>query len=184
MIIDEFLLNSLIATTLLASQLQEPQQFLHIASHSFAIAPEALLAQGRIIGTNIKREGFPQAVDVFLGIPYAKPPIGPRGRFFPAEPVDNSSEAIVYATDWGARCPGKALADLGPPLEADEDCLTVNVFRPRDEVRSKGARAKLLPVAVWVHGGAFNKGSSSQLNIDSMVAFPDSPFIGISFNYR
>lgn len=92
-----------------------------------------------------------------------------------------------------SRCPGKQL--LNPKdIGGDEDCLTVNVFRPH------GAQGKL-PVAVYVHGGAYNRGTgeckslqspplctakyaASGHNTASMVGWSDEPFVAVSFNYR
>lgn len=145
-------LNLLTASTVLASQ--EPQQILQKPLWDTTAAPQVTLPQGRIVGTVTQREDFPQTVDAFLGIPYAEPPTGPIGRFFPARPVGNSSE-VYDATKWGAKCPGKVFVDIGPPLDQNEDCLTVNLFR------GSGAAdgGKKLPVAIWVHGGAFNRGT-------------------------
>lgn len=197
------ILSFLTATTALASQQGQEQIQKPLIAEA---APQVLLPQGRILGTIIQREDFPQAVDAFLGIPYAEPPVGPTGRFHPAKPVANSSEKVVDATEWGAKCPGKVFVDIGPKLKMDEDCLTVNVFRARGEAPEESEK-KLLPVGIWVHGGAFNRGTckswswggcpkdgtdsridsddlASQLNTDSMVAWSDAPFIGVSFNYR
>ena len=37
---------------------------------------------------------------------------------------------------------------------------------------------------IYIHGGAFNRGSSSMHNTASMVAWSEQPFIAVSFNYR
>ena len=62
-----------------------------------------------------------------------------------------------------------------------EDCLTINVVHPR--------RARKLPVAVWIYGGGFSSGSSSQAtyNLSSFVSASTAanrPVITVSFNYR
>ncbi|KAK0128999.1 hypothetical protein ONS95_000940 [Cadophora gregata] len=57
--------------------------------------------------------------------------------------------------------------------------MTVNIFRQKP-----AADQKKVPVAVYIHGGAFNRGSSMMHNTGSMVAWSESPFIGVSFNYR
>ena len=44
-------------------------------------------------------------------------------------------------------------------------------------------RTNLLPVAVYFHGGAFNRGSAIGHDTASMVAWAD-PFVAVSFNYR
>lgn len=60
----------------------------------------------------------------------------------------------VYQGDFHTddrRCPGKQL--LGKGGDNSEDCMTVNVFR------QKRVGDEKLPVAVYIHGGAFNRGS-------------------------
>lgn len=46
-----------------------------------------------------------------------------------------------------------------------EDCLSINVFRPA----GLNATAKL-PVMVWIYGGSFLSGSSTQYNPALLVA--------------
>lgn len=50
------------------------------------------------------------------------------------------------------RCPGKQLLS-GRASDNSEDCMTVNVFRQKVVGDVK------VPVAVYIHGGAFNRGS-------------------------
>lgn len=63
-----------------------------------------------------------------------------------------------------------------------EDCLHANVFRHVPP--AEGSGNTLLPVAVYIHGGAFNRGTASMHNTTSMVAWSEEPFIAVSFNYR
>jgi para-nitrobenzyl esterase len=46
--------------------------------------------------------------------------------------------------------------NLAPTTPESEDCLSLNIFTPRGQPKSK-----LLPVLVWLYGGAFNEGGSS-----------------------
>uniref|UniRef100_A0A0W0FR75 Carboxylic ester hydrolase n=1 Tax=Moniliophthora roreri TaxID=221103 RepID=A0A0W0FR75_MONRR len=86
---------------------------------------------------------------------------------------------IVDARDFGSRCPGKQLVQIpGSDIRESEDCLTINIFRPKFHHSQK------LPVALYVHGGAFNRGAAAMHNTASMVAWSEEPFIGVSFNYR
>jgi acetylcholinesterase len=41
-----------------------------------------------------------------------------------------------------------------------------------------------LPVAIYIHGGAYNRGTASMHNTASMVAWSEAPIIAVSFNYR
>jgi carboxylesterase type B len=145
--------------------------------------PSVTLPQGKVVGIQINDE-FPQAVDAFLGIPYALPPIGDL-RFRPAVKVSPSTETID-ASKYGPIAPGKALLQTGPKLEQSEDCLTANVFRPStSNPNGKDNKSdKPLPVAIYIHGGAFNRGSASMHNTAPMVAWSAEPFIAVSFGYR
>ncbi|KAJ5764915.1 hypothetical protein N7520_004474 [Penicillium odoratum] len=138
--------------------------------------PSVTLHQGTFIGAR-QEETTPQPVDAFLGIPYALPPVGER-RFKPAEKV-NASTDTFDASEFGPAAPGKALITSGPKLEQSEDCLTANIFRPAGTSESDK-----LPVAIYLHGGAFNRGAASMHNTASMVAWSEAPFIGVSFGYR
>jgi para-nitrobenzyl esterase len=82
------------------------------------------------------------------GIPYAKPPVGDLRWKAPVDPdkwqtirqsSENFSSAFqpVMSPNW---IPGNKVV-------GSEDCLYLNVFRPRTDTRN-------LPVLVWIHGGA------------------------------
>ncbi|KAI1617391.1 triacylglycerol lipase [Exophiala viscosa] len=126
--------------------------------------PCVTLPQGRIRGI-VQTDHFPQPVEDL--------------RFRPPVKV-KPSDTIIHAVAYGKASPGKPLIPPRIPLVYSEDCLTVNVFRP---IR-KPDDTRLLPVAIYVHGGAFNRGHSSSQNTASMVAWSEEPFVGVSFNYR
>src|SRR5712671_1675809 len=77
----------------------------------------------------------------FKGIPYARPPVGPL-RWKPTEAAEGWS-GVRDGSRFGAICP----QIIGQEIKGDEDCLTVNVWRPR----VKPAQAQ--PVMVWLTGG-------------------------------
>ncbi|KAL6234325.1 hypothetical protein BDW75DRAFT_169358 [Aspergillus navahoensis] len=138
--------------------------------------PSVTLAQGKVVGVQLE-DKLPQPVDAFLGVPYARPPVGDL-RFRPAEKLPKSTETID-ASKYGPAAPGKALLPGGPALEQSEDCLSVNIFRP-----SKSDTTEKLPVAIYVHGGAYNRGSAAMHKTASMVAWSEEPFVAVSFGYR
>lgn len=146
-----------------------------------------LPSQGRIVGITIPsspEEHRPRTVEAFLGIPYARPPTGDR-RFRPAEPLPPSPDAVLDASQYGPSAPGKQLLSGGPALVYSEDCLTANVFRQASESQEgKEESLLLLPVAIYIHGGAFNRGTASMHNTASMMAWSGKPFVAVSFNYR
>ncbi|HEV7816891.1 MAG TPA: carboxylesterase family protein, partial [Janthinobacterium sp.] len=77
----------------------------------------------------------------FKGIPYAKPPVGELRWRPPQAPTPWSG--IRDGAEYGAMCP----QFLRGKVAGSEDCLFVNVWRP------KAKPAKLLPVMIWLHGG-------------------------------
>ncbi|CAK3925486.1 carboxylesterase family [Lecanosticta acicola] len=138
------------------------------------------LKQGTYLGQVLPEANRPVPIEAFLGIPYALPPVGER-RFARPVPVPESNETF-QATEYSLRCPGKQLlrAPGAPWLEASEDCLTLNVFRWRNGFSFQ----KKLPVLVYIHGGAFNRGFAAMHDTASMLAWSEEPFIALSFNYR
>ncbi|KAL1301422.1 hypothetical protein AAFC00_005678 [Neodothiora populina] len=139
-------------------------------------APTVALQQGNFVGT-VLNDGYAHSVEGFIGIPYALPPVGEL-RFANPVPVTPSNQTF-QATAFGPRCPGKQLRPKPGDLPESEDCLTVNVFRP------VGASSdKKLPVGLYIHGGAFNRGTAKMHDSASMVGWSDEPFIVVSFNYR
>ena len=149
--------------------------YLYYPTSSTTSTPTVRIGQGTIHGVLLDMPDFPKPIEAFRGIPYAIPPVG-NLRFARPQPVADSSEVVINATQYGPRCPGKQLLVVPGAAEASENCLTANVFRPA------GQHGKL-PVAVYFHGGAFNRGTAKMHNTASMVAHAE-PFIGVSFNYR
>jgi carboxylesterase type B len=112
-------------------------------------------------------------VQSFLGIPYAKPPVGDL-RWQPPRPAQRWA-GIRDAVAYGNSCPARASTN-GPRSET-EDCLYLNVFRPA------GARAgQRLPVYFWIHGGGLTNGSGSQH--DGSLIASQTGVIVVSINYR
>jgi para-nitrobenzyl esterase len=88
---------------------------------------------------------------VFLGIPYAAPPVGDL-RWKPPQAVAPWTKARA-CTAFGPAC---SQPNQDPKGNFSEDCLSLNVWTP---AKRAGAR---LPVMVWIHGGGFQFGSASQ----------------------
>ena len=141
--------------------------------------PAVAIAQGTVVGLTLS-ESLPSPVDAFRGIPYALPPTGDR-RFRPAVKVESSPDSVIDASRYGPAAPGKPLLAGGPKLEYSEDCLHANVFRPAVQATENASK---LPVAIYIHGGAYNRGTASMHNTASMVAWSEAPIIAVSFNYR
>jgi para-nitrobenzyl esterase len=112
------------------------------------------------------------AVDEYLGIPYAAPPVGAL-RWRPPQPAA-SWPGVRDATQFAPHCPQLA----GPFGEAStsEDCLFLNVFTPSHQQPGSG-----YPVMVWIHGGAFVSGESNDYDPTQLV---EDGVTVVTFNYR
>lgn len=121
------------------------------------------LADGIVRG--VERNG----VQLFLGLPYAAPPVGelrfraPR----PVEPWAGVRDALEL--------PPMALqpALTGKGLVGGEDCLYLNVYAP--------AAPGPYPVLVWIHGGGGVMGSPNQFDGS---AFARNGVVVVTIAYR
>lgn len=134
----------------------------------------AELSTGRVHGRS--RDG----VDRFLGVPYAAAPFGSR-RFRAPEPHPGWT-GTRSAREAGAASPqlpyGGGLEQVLPSIERPgEEILHVNVWAPTDRVPAGR------PVFVWVHGGAFARGSNA-LDAYDGTPFARDGLVFVSVNYR
>ena len=145
-----------------------------------AAAPAALSAQtvaatfvtvkspaGALRGS--EREGLRS----FLGVPYAKAPMGDL-RWRPPQPMPAWS-GTRDALQFGAQCVQGQRA--GAPAAMSEDCLFLNIWVPATP------KSRHLPVMVWVHGGAFKVGSAGQPVYDG-ASLARQGLVVVTLNYR
>lgn len=133
-----------------------------------AIAAPALQVNGEwLVGTQSPTAG----VNAFLGVPFAKPPVGELRWREPVgyEGAGGSRQVTAFAPacmqsmrilDWyrGMAERFGAAREIFPDLAVSEDCLYLNVWAP------SGARKANLPVMVFVHGGSNRSGWSFEPN--------------------
>jgi para-nitrobenzyl esterase len=116
-------------------------------------------------------------INAFLGIPYAAPPVGDLRWKPPARPA--KWQGTRKATEFGARCMQSRIyedmifRDPGP----SEDCLYLNVWTPAKRTGGK------LPVMVWVYGGGFVAGATSEPRQDGTNLAKENVVV-VSMNYR
>jgi len=116
-------------------------------------------------------------IRTFLGVPYAAPPIGPL-RWKPPQPAEKWP-GVRETTGFGFHCVQSAVyADMHfrDPGQS-EDCLTLNVW-----TGAKNKRARL-PVMVWIYGGGFSAGTTSEPRQDG-EHLAHKGVIVVSMNYR
>jgi para-nitrobenzyl esterase len=123
------------------------------------------------------RGGTDDGVSVFKGIPYAAPLDGVR-RFQapqPPQPWDGTRDALACSA-----APPQAPMRPGLPSSwhpgDSTGCLTVNVWTPDPHTTG-------LPVMVWIYGGAFVLGTSSQPEYDG-ANLARGGVVVVSMNYR
>jgi len=132
------------------------------------------------------------ALNKYLGIPYAAPPVGDL-RWRPPEPPARWHQPLD-ATGFANHCPQTA-SPFGFP-STTEDCLYLNVFTPGGHQRSRDDRSgrnhknrhkrhrrddRERPVMVWFHGGGLTVGESDDYDPDRLVA---QGVVVVTVNYR
>ncbi|KAI9442992.1 Alpha/Beta hydrolase protein [Lactarius indigo] len=158
-------------------------------------SPIVTLDKGTFIGTTAN------GVNKFLGIPFAKPPVGNLRFRHPQspDPYDGTHNATAY----GLSCPQQATTLAIPnglpqqtleyfaslfgngtttPIQDGEDCLTLNVIAP-----ANARPGSNIPVVVWIYGGGFEVGSSAfndgSVIVNHSIAL-QQPVVYVSMNYR
>lgn len=127
---------------------------------------------------------------VFMGIPYARPPVGPLRWEAPQPPApwtgvrDATRPGPACAQDPAGLTPflapmakayGSSYSE--PPVQSSEDCLYLNVWVP--EWPAKHA----LPVMVWLHGGSNKVGSGAQSTYNG-TSLTARGVVLVTINYR
>uniref|UniRef100_A0A8C6G514 Carboxylic ester hydrolase n=3 Tax=Mus TaxID=862507 RepID=A0A8C6G514_MUSSI len=135
--------------------------------------------QGRLIHVKDTKAG----VHTFLGIPFAKPPVGPL-RFAPPEAPEPWS-GVRDGTSQPAICPQNVTMNMEglkelkltlPPVSMSEDCLYLNIYTP-----AHAQEGSNLPVMVWIHGGALTVGMASMYDGSVLAATEDVVVVAIQY---
>ncbi|CAD6991705.1 unnamed protein product [Ceratitis capitata] len=154
---------------------------------------------GRLHGLILPLDNFRflRSVEVFLGVPYATPPIK-QNRFSPTRapaPWDGIRISDKYSPVCPQRLPNvqnetaalekmpkgrlEYLKRLLPFLEnQSEDCLYLNIFSPNNA----GANEKKLPVIVFIHGESFEWSSGNPYDGSVLASYGE--VVVVTLNYR
>ncbi|XP_050684612.1 neuroligin-4, Y-linked-like isoform X2 [Leptidea sinapis] len=151
--------------------------------------------QGIVLGMDEHR--FLSPLEVFLGVPYATPPVG-SNRFSPTR-TPSPWDGVRVSDRPGPACPQKLpnfedervllekmpkgrleyLKRLMPYVKKQsEDCLYLNIFAPLQMDDIKLA----LPVLVYIHGDGYSSSSGSPYDGAVIASYTD--LIVVTLNYR
>ncbi|XP_058837953.1 juvenile hormone esterase-like [Topomyia yanbarensis] len=114
--------------------------------------PHVCIADGCLQGRHFTTPAG-NRYEAYLGVPYAAPPVGEL-RFKNPRPIQPWSE-LYDATFERSMCVQKNDLFLGEKVEGSEDCLYLNVYKPKKNINSPMA------VMVFIHGGGFFAGSAT-----------------------
>ncbi|XP_023565019.1 cocaine esterase-like isoform X2 [Octodon degus] len=140
---------------------------------------------GKVRGSLSHVKGTDVGVHTFLGIPFAKPPVGPL-RFAPPESPESWS-GVKDTISYPAMClqditamNAQALKLLNltmPPIPVSEDCLYLNIYTPAHVHEGSN-----LSVMVWIHGGALVIGTASMYDGSTLAA--SGNVVVVTIQYR
>ncbi len=110
----------------------------------------------------------------FLGIPFAKPPVGELRFAPPVQPDAWEGERLCDSFSFDCIQQNRG---PGPAENISEDCLYLNVFTPADGEEEKR------PVLFWIYGGGFSGGRASNPEFDGEAINQEGAIL-VTFNYR
>lgn len=132
--------------------------------------PTVRLNRGLLEGVRL---AVPDGEAAFLGVRYAKAPLGDL-RWKPPQPAEEWTGTRM-ATEFGSPCP-QPPARWFRYIPGNEDCLYLNVWTPELSPNKK------LPVLVYFHGGSNTQGYGQMTPLGP--AFSRLGVVVVSANYR
>ncbi|XP_027372148.1 carboxylesterase 3 isoform X1 [Bos indicus x Bos taurus] len=145
--------------------------------------PEVDTPLGRVRGRQVGVKGTDRLVNVFLGIPFAQPPLGPH-RFSAPRPAE-SWEGVRDASRAHAVCPQDpermnnsrfTLDGKHQTFPISEDCLILNIYSPAEAPSGAGR-----PVMVWFHGGSLVTGTATSHDGSALAAYGDVVVVTVQY---
>lgn len=137
------------------------------------------LKSGKISG----KTSEDQLVKIFMGVPFAEPPVGELRWKAPQAVASwegvracvTPPASAMQATPKPFMCWSKEF--MAPEAPLSEDCLYLNVWTAAKTTQDK------LPVMVWIHGGAFTGGSGT-VPLYNGEAMSRKGVVFVTINYR
>ncbi|XP_035521168.1 carboxylesterase 3 [Morone saxatilis] len=141
------------------------------------------LKNGQIRGGYVAVKGTERRAKEYLGIPFARPPVGPLRFAAPQDP--DPWEGERDGTHQPPMCiqdpeivvnVSRTMSMQYTPLELSEDCLYLNVYTP-----AEATQGDKLPVMVWIHGGGLAMGAASQYDGAPLAAYENIVMVIIQY---
>lgn len=156
-----------------------------VATGQKAEQPEVVTKYGTARGYQFKVDAAERSVNVFLGLPFAKAPVGPL-RFSEPQPPE-PWKGVRDATSYPPMCLqdkvfGQFVSDAitnrkeKVRLQMSEDCLYLNIYTPVSTEKQEK-----LPVFVWIHGGGLVLGAASSYDGSALAAFDNVVVVTIQY---
>ncbi len=129
----------------------------------------------------------PSGNNVWLGVPFARPPMGDYRWRAPRQP--ESWAGVREALDYSSVCSqlgtvfGGASQDEFGQLIGSEDCLYLNIWVPQSMTPESIAAGERLPVMLWIHGGGNRIGAGSTFQYAEALASKHE-LVVVTINYR
>ncbi len=138
---------------------------------NFSDRKSAVTAYGKVKGFSVDNDTW-----TWLGIPYAKPPLGNLRWRAPQPPdpwggfLDTTAHCLpctqqIHSATW----------QPSPYYKGSEDCLYLDVYRPKTDEDN-------LPVYIWIHGGINNFGGAK--DFDGAALAKEGNMIVVIIQYR
>jgi len=150
--------------------------FIHLTMKSQQISKisvQTKIANGTIEGFKDNKTGL----QVYYGIPFAKPPVGELRWKSPQAP--DNWQGVLKTVKFGPKpIQTEVFGKMNSRLDTmSEDCLYLNVWAPAEKSK------KLLPVLVYFFGGGFVAGDGAEPRYDG-AAMAQKGIVAITVNYR
>lgn len=144
-----------------------------MAQTDFTFPVRTTISNGVIEGLYDTKEGL----QVYLGVPFAKPPVGDL-RWKAPQPLDNWKEVKATKAFSARPVQGIVFGDMhSRSAGMSEDCLYLNVWAPA----TRGQAG--LPVLVYFFGGGFVAGDGSEPRYDG-ASMAKKGIVTVTVNYR
>ncbi|EDL11231.1 mCG141693 [Mus musculus] len=156
--------------------------FCHVQGQDSA-SPIRNTHTGQVRGSLVHVKDTEVGVHTFLGIPFAKPPVGPL-RFAPPETPepwsgvrDGTSHPAMCLQDIdGLNSENLKIKMNRSPVSMSEDCLYLSIYTPAHAHEDSN-----LPVMVWIHGGGLCWGMASTYDGSTLAATEDVVVVTIQY---